>query len=96
MNAGRHVVVAGRVQGVGFRAWTEYEARKRNLAGWVRNRRDGTVEAVFSGPDSVVRDMIAALHRGPPSARVDSVAERDADQDELSAGDAAFAQLPTA
>jgi acylphosphatase len=47
----RHVIVRGVVQGVGYRAWTEHEARRRDLAGWVRNRRDGTVEAVFFGPE---------------------------------------------
>ena len=46
----RHVVVRGRVQGVGYRAFVEYEAQRRELDGWVRNRRDGSVEAVFAGP----------------------------------------------
>ena len=45
----RHVLIRGRVQGVGFRAWTEYTALERGLEGWVRNRRDGAVEAVFAG-----------------------------------------------
>ncbi|MGB6967308.1 MAG: acylphosphatase, partial [Xanthobacteraceae bacterium] len=50
----RHVVVRGRVQGVGYRAWTEYTALTRGLKGWVRNRRDGSVEAVFIGEDEAV------------------------------------------
>ena len=51
----RHVIVLGRVQGVGYRAWTEREAQARGLQGWVRNRHDGTVEAVFAGPADAVR-----------------------------------------
>jgi acylphosphatase len=68
-----HVVVRGRVQGVGYRAWTEDEALRRDLEGWVRNRRDGTVEAVFSGAEDVVAAIIAACRRGPPAARVEAV-----------------------
>jgi acylphosphatase len=69
----RHVVVRGRVQGVGYRAWVEHQARVRQLEGWVRNRRDGSVEAVFAGPEAVVSEMIAVCRRGPNSARVDAV-----------------------
>lgn len=68
-----HVTITGRVQGVGFRAFVEGEARARHLDGWVRNRRDGAVEAVFSGPDNVVNDMLSACRRGPPLSRVDGV-----------------------
>ena len=46
-----HVTICGQVQGVGYRAWVEYQARASGLEGWVRNRRDGSVEAVFAGPD---------------------------------------------
>jgi acylphosphatase len=69
----RRVVVRGRVQGVGYRAWTEGEALRHDLDGWVRNRRDGTVEAVFSGPEEAVATMIAACREGPRGARVDAV-----------------------
>lgn len=69
----RHVVVRGRVQGVGYRAFVEDEALRRDLEGWVRNRRDGTVEAVFSGAETVVAEMIVACRRGPPAARVEAV-----------------------
>jgi acylphosphatase len=48
-----HVRIVGRVQGVGYRAWTVDEARRRGLSGWVRNRSDGDVEAVFSGPPAL-------------------------------------------
>ena len=68
-----HVRIGGRVQGVGYRAWTVDEAQRRGLSGWVRNRADGDVEAVFSGPAATVDDMIAACRRGPFSARVDHV-----------------------
>jgi acylphosphatase len=79
----RHVMIRGRVQGVGYRAWVEHEARLRGLQGWVRNRRDGSVEAVFAGPGDVVADMVAASWRGPMSARVDDVAEEIASADAL-------------
>ncbi len=79
----RHVAVRGRVQGVGFRAFVEDEARARGLAGWVRNRRDGSVEAVFSGPVEEVDAIIAALRLGPPAARVEQVDARDAGEQEL-------------
>jgi acylphosphatase len=68
-----HVVISGRVQGVWFRGWTCEQARDLGLSGWVRNRRDGTVEAVFSGDADAVRRMIERCHEGPPAARVDSV-----------------------
>lgn len=68
-----HVIVEGRVQGVGYRAWVEQEARAKGLAGWVRNRRDGTVEAVFSGDDLAVRAMVEACGTGPMLAVVKAV-----------------------
>jgi acylphosphatase len=78
----RHVVIRGRVQGVGYRAWVEHQAHVRRLDGWVRNRRDGSVEAVFAGPDAVVSDMIAACRRGPSAARVDAI-DNDAGSPDL-------------
>jgi acylphosphatase len=93
----RHVVIRGRVQGVGYRAWTEYTALDHGLDGWVRNRRDGAVEAVFAGAPEAVAEMIEACRRGPPAARVDEVDERDATKDELAVrGRERFAVLPTA
>jgi acylphosphatase len=68
-----HVLVRGDVQGVGFRAWVRHHAELNGLAGWVRNRRDGTVEAVFSGPDDLVEAMLAACRHGPAAARVSEV-----------------------
>ncbi|KAB2917807.1 MAG: acylphosphatase [Hyphomicrobiaceae bacterium] len=67
------VRIEGRVQGVGFRYWTERVATELGLAGWVRNRRDGGVEAVFSGAADDVDEMLERCRDGPPSARVDFV-----------------------
>ncbi len=67
------VQVIGRVQGVGFRAWTERRALRLGLDGWVANHADGSVRAVIAGPGEAVQEMIAAFHQGPPQARVDQV-----------------------
>jgi acylphosphatase len=67
-------VVSGRVQGVWFRSWIIEQASRLGLAGWVRNRADGGVEAVFSGPKTKVDEMIAACWSGPSAARVANVA----------------------
>jgi acylphosphatase len=74
-----HVVIRGRVQGVGYRAWIEYEARERGIAGWVRNRRDGAVEALFAGAQANVHAMIEACRQGPPGARIEAIDQRNAD-----------------
>jgi acylphosphatase len=71
-----HVVIRGQVQGVGYRAFVEDEAALRGLEGWVRNRRDGSVEAVFAGPAEEVELMIEACRKGPWSARVDALDQR--------------------
>jgi acylphosphatase len=68
-----NLVIIGRVQGVGYRAWAAEEAHKRGLAGWVMNHRDGTVEALFSGDDAEVELMIAACWKGPLGTRVDDI-----------------------
>jgi acylphosphatase len=93
----RQVRITGRVQGVGYRAWVDHQARNHNLEGWVRNRRDGSVEALFAGPENLVSEMVARARRGPPSARVDKVAEEPATADALNLrrpGDR-FSVLPT-
>jgi acylphosphatase len=69
----RRLVIAGRVQGVGFRYAFADAARMHGLGGWVRNRRDGRVEALVSGPGPAVEAMIAWARVGPPAARVSSV-----------------------
>ena len=69
----RRIRIRGVVQGVGFRYSMHHEAVRLRLTGWVRNRRDGTVEAVVAGPAGAVDMIIAWAHHGPPSARVESV-----------------------
>jgi acylphosphatase len=93
----RRVVIRGRVQGVGYRAWLEFRASGLDLRGWVRNRRDGSVEALFEGAEDIVIAMIASCWRGPTSARVDDIDEQAAGPDELGlrrAGER-FSVLPT-
>jgi acylphosphatase len=68
------VRITGRVQGVCFRAWAQDNAKALGLDGWVRNRRDGAVEALFSGPASQVFEMLARCRKGPPAAFVADVA----------------------
>ena len=82
-----HVFVSGRVQGVFFRAWTSDRARGLGLAGWVRNRFDGRVEAVFEGTPESVDEMVRLCHEGPDHARVDSVLD---DRSETAEGLEAF------
>jgi len=79
----RQVTIRGRVQGVGYRYWVEQQATTHALEGWVRNRRDGSVEALFSGPEDVVSNMVASCRRGPSSARVDAVDEHPGNADAL-------------
>ena len=79
----RHIVLRGRVQGVGFRAFVEREALRHGLGGWVRNRRDGAVEALLAGDPAVVADMIEACRRGPRASRVDVLDQRDGSETEL-------------
>jgi acylphosphatase len=73
--AGRaiRVLIEGRVQGVGYRAWTAARARELNLAGFVRNKRDGSVEAVLSGEALAVQAMLEQCRRGPSGAAVTAV-----------------------
>ena len=68
-----HLVIHGRVQGVGFRAWFAGQAKKLELDGWVRNRTDGTVEAVVAGDEVQCEQMIKAAHKGSLAAKVNSV-----------------------
>lgn len=71
----RHVRVRGRVQGVGFRMFVEDAAALHGVGGWVRNRRDGSVEAVFAGAEETVRAVIEACRRGPRGAWVEALDE---------------------
>ena len=76
-----HVRITGKVQGVGYRAWTLQTAMRRGLTGWVRNRIDGSVEAVFQGTEDQIHNMIEKCHEGPVFARVLQVISKyDADE----------------
>ena len=75
----RHAVVHGRVQGVFFRDTTRREASRRGVAGWVRNTRDGTVEAHVEGPPDAVDAVLGFLRRGPEGAEVAHVDVQDAE-----------------
>lgn len=68
-----HVFISGRVQGVGFRASTRREATRRDVDGWVKNRPDGRVEAVFEGEASAVEAMVSWCESGPRTARVEDI-----------------------
>jgi acylphosphatase len=86
------LTISGRVQGVGYRDWATGTARRLGLTGWVRNRRDGAVEALIVGEEAAVGQMIEACRRGPPMALVDEIDVDPVDLDILPAG---FTQLPT-
>ena len=93
----RRAVFHGRVQGVGFRDFVERQAERIGVEGWVRNRRDGTVEAVIAGPSELVEAMISACRRGPRSASVESIDVVEANEAELTLRPAGseFVTLPT-
>ena len=84
------LLIHGRVQGVGYRAWMAETARGLSLQGWVRNRRDGTVEALLIGPAKLIEAMVQHCHQGPPLTRVERIERTESD--EVVTG---FAQLPT-
>jgi acylphosphatase len=75
------LVITGRVQGVGFRVWTSREARRRGLAGWVRNRSDGSVEALLIGEAAAIEAMTDACRSGPSHADVRGLTRHPADDD---------------
>jgi acylphosphatase len=93
----KRVLIRGHVQGVGYRYWTRHTASARGLEGWVRNRSDRSVEAVFAGPEQAVVEMIALCRSGPASARVAAVDETAAEPDalKLRRRDERFSELPT-
>ncbi len=87
----RLVRIRGKVQGVWYRSWTVEEAERRGLRGWVRNRHDGSVEALFAGDPAKIDEMIAACRKGPRLARVDNISSEPT-VEEPPAG---FEQRPT-
>ena len=87
----KHLIISGRVQGVGYRASMIDEARRLGVTGWVRNCRDGTVEATVDGDSAAIAAIVAWARRGPPGARVADVRVEDTD-----ATFSGFDWLPTA
>ena len=87
------LTIRGRVQGVGYRHWAMTAGLRLGITGWVRNRTDGSVEALIVGDDAAIGAMIDACRRGPAGARVDDVDIEPVDLDVLPEG---FRQLPTA
>ena len=90
MTVTKRLIISGRVQGVGFSFYMERKARELGVTGWVRNRRDGAVEAMVQGSADAVETMIAWAQRGPPSAVVAEVTIIDGSGDY-----AGFEMLPT-
>ena len=86
------LAISGRVQGVGYRDWAVATGQRLGLNGWVRNRTDGSVEALVVGEDEAVGRMVEACRRGPPAARVEAVDVEPVDLDVLPSG---FTRLPT-
>jgi len=91
--AARHLQITGRVQGVGFRYSMQHEAARLGVRGWVRNRRDGSVEALVQGSETAIAAITEWARRGPAGARVDSVQVANADAE---TNLATFEQRPTA
>jgi acylphosphatase len=87
----RRLRIQGRVQGVGYRDWLLREAVRLNLTGWVRNRADGSVEAVVAGEEPAVMALLTACRRGPRLARVDAIEESFTELPE----EPGFLRLPT-
>ena len=95
MNVTRLLRVSGRVQGVGYRYSLCAEAQANGISGWVRNRGDGTVEAILQGSPQAVEKTLAWARRGPPGARVTAVSTQDA-PGEFDRPYSGFDQLPSA
>jgi len=93
----KRLMIRGIVQKIGYRVWTERQAHKLGLYGWVRNRRDGSVEVLIAGPRPRVAQLIEDCRSGPPLARVDDIAVEEASEADLKerrAGEM-FSLLPT-
>ncbi len=88
----KHLRIHGKVQGVWYRGWTVENATELGLSGWVRNRSDGTVEALVHGPVEKVGELIKRCHDGPPHAQVTKIESKDTVHD----GAENFKQKPTA
>lgn len=91
----QHIVISGLVQGVGYRQWLCGRALAAGVRGWVRNRADGTVEAVLSGPAEIVERLVADAMKGPRGARVDAIRRRDAEASQPDPAREAFFIAPS-
>ncbi len=89
--AAKRLIIAGRVQGVGYRHWLTARAEAAGLAGWVRNRLDGTVEALIAGETAAVEELVRLCRRGPRMAVVTSIEEEFGDPP----AEPGFRSLPT-
>ena len=89
----KHLTIVGLVQGVGYRVFFETQARALKLSGWVRNRADGSVEAIVRGDAAAVAEIIEWARRGPPAAKVRGVSVVDIADDLVH--DQEFKRLPT-
>jgi acylphosphatase len=89
--AAKHVIISGQVQGVGYRQWLIAQAEAAGLSGWVRNRRDGTVEALIAGETAAVEELVRRCRRGPRMAVVTSIQEEFAEPP----AEPGFRSLPT-
>ena len=87
----RRLVISGRVQGVGFRAWMESKAQALGLSGWVRNRMDGTIEALIDGDEAAIDELLRDCRRGPRMAEVAEITEELANPPDVPG----FHRLPT-
>ena len=81
-----HVFITGRVQGVWFRGWLAKQADQFDVKGWVRNRLDGRVEALFIGHDVLIQKMLELCRRGPPAARVDDLEVTEVEVPKMAVG----------
>lgn len=85
-----HIIISGVVQGVGYRQWLRGRALTAGVTGWVRNRADGTVEAILRGPTEIVERLVTEAMKGPAGARVDDIRRREADASRIDPGSKAF------
>jgi len=80
----KHIIISGKVQGVGFRYWMSKKAKQKNVYGWVRNKISGEVEALFIGNDAQITDLIKLCGKGPPSSKVTKIEVQNYQEEYLS------------
>jgi acylphosphatase len=93
--AAKRLVITGRVQGVGYREWMVYKATSLGVVGWVRNRGDGSVEALVDGEVASVEELLRACRRGPRLAEVHEIDEHIEELDEEELSEPGFRRLPS-